>query len=109
MQKDDFLKPSEYDVLIQAKDANGEPYKIVHLPLTSKKIAGIGEYGLYINYYVGNQVIIFPIFQDANDQKAIGIVQSLYPDKTVVPIDFRELYMDGGLAHCVTMQQPSVS
>lgn len=108
LEKQDFIVPSEYDVLTQATDVDGKPYKIVHLPLTSKKIAGLGEHGLYINYYVGNEVVVFPIFQDPNDQMAIDITRALYPGKTVVPIDFTELYMDGGLAHCVTMQQPAL-
>ncbi|CAJ1926336.1 unnamed protein product [Cylindrotheca closterium] len=108
LEKQDFIVPTEYDILTRATDADGKPYKIVHLPLTAKEIPSIGEHGLYINYYAGNNAIVFPIFQDANDQKAIDIIQGLYPDKTVVPIDFTELYLDGGLAHCVTMQQPTL-
>lgn len=64
------------------------------------------DHGVYINYYVGNEVVVFPTFDDPNDKVAAEIVASLYPDRSVWKINFTELYRDGGLAHCVTQQQP---
>ena len=63
-------------------------------------------YGVYVNYYVGNEVVIFPTFDDPNDDVAAAIIQTIYPDKVIAKINFVELYVDGGLAHCVTQQQP---
>ncbi|CAJ1926323.1 unnamed protein product [Cylindrotheca closterium] len=54
LKKQDFIVPTEYDILTRATNADGKPYKIVHLPLTAKEIPSIGEHGLYINYYAGN-------------------------------------------------------
>ena len=102
----DFLDPREYDILASSKNAQGVPYKLVHLPVTKdKKIKG--EPGIYINYYVGNQVVILPIFNDPNDAVAKHILQDLYPTRQVVGVDFTEPFKDGGLAHCVTQQQPA--
>jgi agmatine deiminase len=101
----DFWEPSEYDVLKEATDATGQRYQLVHLPLTQNKI--IDEYyGIYINYYVANDVVIVPKFNDPNDAVAKDVLEGLYPQKTMALIDFRELYEDGGLVHCVTMQEP---
>ena len=105
--RDEFFEPSEYDILVSAKDANGNPYKIVHLPRTVNEVPQKGEKGIYINYYVGNEVVILPIYNDPNDQEAAKIMKKLYPDKDIVPIDFTELFLDGGVVHCVTMQEPS--
>ena len=105
--RDQFWEPTEYDVLVNARDTNGNPYKIVELPRTLNKVSGVNEYGIYINYYVGNKVVILPVFNDPNDDNAAKILQQLYPTKTIVPIEFTELYIDGGLVHCVTMQEPS--
>lgn len=103
---EDFDDPAEYDILAEATNIDGEFYNIVHLPQTSRYIPKLDGYGVYINYYVGNDVVIFPVFGDANDDVAADIIQSLYPEKSIAKINFLELYVDGGLAHCVTQQQP---
>lgn len=106
-QRDSFLEPSEYDIITNATDANGEMYKIVELPKTTKLLEALNfTEGVYMNYYVGNEVVIFPIFEDPNDSVAAAILQELYPDREIKQIVFTELYKDGGIAHCVTMQQP---
>jgi len=104
--KEDFLDPSEYTVLENARNANGERYQMVHLPLTQSVIPKIRDFGTYVNYYVGNDVVIVPIYGDPNDQVAMGILGNLFPTREMVGIDFTELYRDGGLVHCVTQQQP---
>ena len=104
MAPEDLVDPPEYDILSQAVNANGQPYQIVELPITEKLIGGYN--GVYINYYVGNDVVIVPIFDDANDQEALNILADLYPGRTVTGINMEELYLDGGAAHCVTQQQP---
>jgi hypothetical protein len=103
---EDFEEPSEYDILASSTDVDGELYNIVHLPKTSAIIPELEGRGVYMNYYVGNEVVVFPVFGDPNDDVAAGIIQELYPDRTVTQITFTELFIDGGLAHCVTMQQP---
>lgn len=50
--------------------------------------------------------MLVPKYNDPNDGVAIGIIQTLYPTKTVVGIDVRNLYENGGMIHCVTQQQP---
>ena len=106
LARDDFEDPREYDILVQAKDAEGKPYKIVHLPLTSKKVPGTKWEGVYVNFYVGNDVVLVPTFDDPNDQKALDILSNVYPTRRVVGIDATKLFKDGGMIHCVTQQQP---
>ena len=98
----------EYNILKNAKDMNGNHYSIVHLPVTSKKIRPLHDYGTYINYYVGNEVVLVPKYNDPNDQIAIDIIQKLYPRRIVVGVEAIELAKDGGMIHCVTQQQPLV-
>ena len=61
----------------------------------------------YANYYTGNGFIALPIFNDPNDQKAIDLLQSLYPDRVIEPIYAREILLGGGNIHCITQQLPS--
>ena len=102
----DFLDPQEYSALKDARNANGQPYEIVHLPLTSRVIPSIGEFGYYINYYVGNEVVLVPTFDDPNDAVVQETLSKVYPGREMVGINFMELFVDGGLVHCVTQQEP---
>lgn len=105
--KEDFDNPKEYQMLQKAVDVDGEPYKIVHLPCTKRKLKKLNDYGIYINYYVGNEVVLVPSFGDPNDEVAAEKLQRLYPSRQVVGIPCTELFQDGGLVHCVTQQEPA--
>ena len=63
----------------------------------------------YANYYTGNGFIALPVFNDPNDQKAIDLLQSLYPDRKIIPIYAREILLGGGNIHCITQQLPKGS
>ena len=101
----DFLNRKEYDILEKAVNADGEKYNLVHLPITTRRVAG-REYGYYVNYYVGNKVVLMPSFDDPSDDVAAATLQELYPNRKVVMIPMVEVLKDGGMVHCVTQQQP---
>ena len=61
----------------------------------------------YANYYTGNGFIALPVFNDPNDQKAIDLLQSLYPDRKIETIYAREILLGGGNIHCITQQLPA--
>jgi agmatine deiminase len=98
--------PGEYDRIANATNVDGEKYTIVGLPFTQNKLPGTEEKGIYVNFYIGNEVVLVPNFDDPNDALANEIIQELFPDKTVVGIPAVELGKDGGGVHCVTQQQP---
>ncbi len=97
--------------LYAAKKVNNAPYIFEYLPLTKNNVVtaygkDLGEKGSYVNFYVGNTRVLVPSYNDPNDLVAKNILQRLYPTKTVVSIDVRNLYENGGMIHCVTQQQP---
>lgn len=115
MKNDDLLdydvQQSDIDKLYAAKNRNGQAYSFLTLPLTKKNVVtpygeGLGYRGSYCNYYIANTKVIVPIYNDPNDSIALQKLQSLYPNRTVVGIDFRNVYANGGMTHCVTQQQP---
>lgn len=97
---------SDYDILCNAKNTEGIKYDIIELPLTSKNVIGLDYKGSYLNYYVANEVVLVPIYNDKNDKIAIDVIQRLYKSKKIVPIDVSVLYKNGGMIHCITQQQP---
>ncbi len=103
------LEDGDEKILLTAKNIDGRPYDFIFLPSTKNNVVKVdGEWikGAYTNFYVANKVVLVPNYNDENDQVANEILQKLYYDKEIIGIDVRDLYVDGGMIHCVTQQQP---
>lgn len=107
---------SNYDVmqanletLKSATDAQGKPFSIVELPLPLNRLELEGERlpPTYANFYICNDAVIVPQYNDPNDQLAIEILTPLFPGRTVIGSPGRALITGGGSFHCVTQQQPA--
>jgi len=82
-------------------------FDIIELPMPGK--IEIPERRLpasYANFYIGNSVVLLPVFKDAKDRDAVGILEDLFPKRKVVPIYAYDLVYGHGAIHCMTMQQP---
>ncbi len=88
---------------------NGNPLHVLKLPMPSR-IARDGQRlpASYANFYIGNSVVLMPAYQDTNDAWAVSVLKEVFPTRTVVPIDCRELIWGLGAFHCLTQQQPAV-
>lgn len=112
VSEDDFfelyedIKESDYDILLNAKNAAGEPYELIEFPMTAQNAQGVNYKGSYLNYYIGNEVVLVPVYDDYNDELALEILSELYEGRKIVPLDVTALYQYGGMLHCVTQQQP---
>ena len=116
METNDLLnydvKQADINKLFAATNKGGEAYTFLKLPLTQNNVVttygqNLGYKGSYCNYYIANTKVLVPIYNDPNDNTALQLLQTLYPNRTVVGIDFRNVYANGGMTHCVTQQQPS--
>ncbi|MBQ8717125.1 MAG: agmatine deiminase [Clostridia bacterium] len=61
----------------------------------------------YVNFYLVNGGVIFPMFGDKNDERARKTLEKVFPDRRVVGIYAREILLGGGNIHCITQQVPS--
>jgi len=89
------------------KDQAGRPLDVVELPMPG--FVGDEEGRLpasYANFYVGNRVVLLPVFGAVHDARATAVLQKLFPSRAVVPIDASDLVFGMGTFHCVTQQQP---
>lgn len=112
-------------VLEQSVDAKGRPIKVHKLPLpkpvtiTAEECEGLdycqdeptrtpGERlaASYANFYIANNHIVMPGFNDPADEKAKAILQKLFPTREVVQIYARDILIGGGNIHCITQQIP---
>ena len=77
-------------------DQDGRPLRVVELPMPAS----------YANFYIANGLVLVPVFNDANDRLALGIIASLLPQRKVVPIYCGDFIWGFGAIHCMTQQQP---
>jgi agmatine deiminase len=108
------LSANDISKLYGASNVANVPYYIAYLPLTQNNVVttygnNLGYKGSYCNYYIGNTAVLVPNYNDPNDSLANSIIQTFYPGRTVIGIDVRNLYENGGMVHCVTQQQPAAS
>jgi agmatine deiminase len=108
------LSSTDIATLYAASNVSSVAYHKVYVPLTQNDVVttygnNLGYKGSYCNYYIGNNVVLVPNYNDPNDAVANAIIQTLYPSRTVIGIDCRNLYLNGGMVHCVTQQQPVAS
>ncbi len=78
------------------------PTKAVHTPGEGFRIPAS-----YANFYIGNECVLLPVWQDPNDEKAIATLQKCFPTRRIVPVDSRILTWGFGSFHCTTQQIPA--
>lgn len=61
----------------------------------------------YANFYIANEVVLAPTFNDVHDRLALGVLQDLFPTRKVIGIHAVDLVWGLGTLHCMTQQQPS--
>lgn len=87
----------------------GEPLHVRNLPMPSRIVRdGIRLPASYANFYIANEVVLLPVFNERNDSWAESVLRESFPKKKIVPIDCRELIWGLGAFHCLTQQQPVV-
>ena len=114
------------DYLESECDAKGRKLVIHKLPIpdvpicvTKEELEGYffeeGEYtreegerlaASYVNFYIANESVIVPQFDDINDKSAIDILSEAFPDRKIIPIYARDIIVGGGNIHCITQQIP---
>lgn len=103
------LLRENYERLQGAHDQDGNSFSIVTLPCPAPVVyEGSRLPASYANFYIGNEVVLAPIFDDPNDYKAVGILQELFPERRVVGLPCRAVVAGLGAIHCVTQQEPSI-
>ncbi len=61
----------------------------------------------YLNFYICNNKVLVPIFEDKNDDKVINLFEKFFKKRKIVPINCKELIWGFGAIHCMTQQEPA--
>lgn len=96
------------EILRSSTDRQGNEFEIVTLPMPETRteeptVDGSGEVpASYANFYIGNGVVLVPIFNDPNDREALALLKHYFPRREVVGINCTELVWGQGSIHCIT-------
>ena len=92
-----------------ANDINGKAYEIVKIDQPSYDSFLNERLPMsYINFYIANNGIVMPVFNDVKDADAIEKIQNVFKNKSVVTVPGRPIVEGGGCVHCITQQQPLI-
>jgi agmatine deiminase len=82
-------------------------FKVVKLPYP-RAVTMHGERlpASYANFYIANDVVLVPTFNDPNDRVALNTLAALLPNRRVVGVHAVDLVWGFGTLHCLTQQQP---
>ena len=74
---------------------------------TQPRRAGDRMAASYVNFYLGNSRIVYPLLDPARDDEAGEILAAAFPDREIVGVPAREILLGGGNIHCITQQVPA--
>lgn len=96
--------PSPGPLEISAEEAEGVDAVEGTLPRrTGDRLAAS-----YVNFYLGNSRIAYPLLDPRHDEEAAAILRRVFPEREVVGVPAREILLGGGNIHCITQQVPAV-
>jgi len=94
--------------LRKMRDQSGRPFQIVEVPMPRHiEYKGQRLPASYANFYIANEVVLVPTYGDANDKKAMEVLQKCFSKRRVIGIDSMELIWGLGSFHCITQQEPA--
>jgi agmatine deiminase len=86
---------------------DGSRVEVIPLPMPSPLwFGGQRLPASYANFYIANQVILVPTFNDPRDRVVLGTLAELFRDRVVVGVHATDLVWGLGTLHCLTREQP---
>ncbi|MDO4487816.1 MAG: agmatine deiminase [Eubacteriales bacterium] len=115
------------EILGNEEDASGRKITIHKMPLpkpiviTREEAEGIDKnafsisrregdrlVGSYLNFYLPNGGLIYPVFDEETDIAAEELLKEFFPHRKLVGIDAHEVFLGGGGIHSIVSAQPGI-
>jgi agmatine deiminase len=104
---DNYARLRENRVRLEAMTDQDGPLRIVPLPMPAPLLFdGQRLPASYANFYIGNEAVLVPTFNDRHDRVALATLAGLFPSRRVVGIHAVDLVLGLGTLHCMTQQEP---
>jgi agmatine deiminase len=96
-----------YHRLRAARDQDGHALEVIPLPMPGRIGPATAPLpASYANFYIGNRVVLVPVYHHPNDAVALDMLRDLFPTRRVLGIACEPLVWGLGAIHCITQQQP---
>lgn len=91
-----------------ATNQHGEPFKLVALPFPDPVFEADGHRlpATYANFLILNDAVLLPVYGVRQDARAREVMESLFPDRRIIPVNSVPLIKQHGSIHCISMQFP---
>lgn len=101
------LKKMEQE-LRKATNQRDEPFNLVPLPFPDPVYDPDGQRlpATYANFLILNGAVLLPVYGVAQDDQALAVLRSLFPDREIIGINSVPLIREHGSIHCISMQYP---
>ncbi|KAA1174974.1 agmatine deiminase family protein [Marinobacter salinexigens] len=95
--------------LREFRQPDGSPYRLTALPWPDAIYDEEGERlpATYANFLIIDDAVLLPVYGVPQDGQAVTVLQGIFPDREIIPINCRPLVYQHGSLHCVTMQIPA--
>lgn len=89
-------------------DAKGRKLQMVTIPSPGRVLDEDGRImpASYVNFYIGNHVVIVPTYGTKFDAPAVKAIATCFPTRRTVGLSAKAILTAGGAFHCITQQQP---
>ncbi len=95
-------------LLGEMKDQDGHTLRVETLPMPAPVyFDGQRLPASYANFYIANQIVLVPTFNDPNDAVALTKLAALFPGRKIIGIACLDLVLGLGTIHCMTQQEPA--
>jgi agmatine deiminase len=94
--------------LRDATDTGGRRLQVIELPLPRPVVfEGRRLPASYANFYIANNIVLVPTFNDPMDRVALNVLAGVFPGREVAGIYCGDFIWGLGAIHCATQQQPA--
>jgi agmatine deiminase len=109
-------------------DARGRSFEVIRLPAPGPILIGEDEAGgvnsmpgtlarnagdrlaaSYVNFYIANNRVVFPLLDERHDGEAADLLAACFPGREIIGVGAREILLGGGNIHCITQQVPAAA
>jgi agmatine/peptidylarginine deiminase len=105
-----YCHPADKKELEALRTIDGKPYRLLELPTPEVEYDGEVLPATYANFLIINGAVIVPVYDNPEkDRMACEIIQSAFPNRTIIPIDATVIVRQHGSIHCCTMQIPQTT
>lgn len=94
--------------LHEARNLQGRPFTVKTLPMPAPVVfEGQRLPASYANFYIANDLVLVPTFNDPKDRIALNTLAECFPERNITGIHCTDFIWGLGALHCMSQQEPA--